>query len=56
MNDKSPTPVAVTAVDAIERLSGTYLGHRRVHARGLCFDATFTPSGAAASFTAAAHL
>jgi catalase len=44
------------AVDAIERVSGTYSGHRRVHARGMCFDATFTPSGEAASLTTAAHL
>lgn len=49
-------PLAVSAVDAIEGVSGTYPGYRRVHARGLCFDATFTPSGKAASLTTAAHL
>ncbi|MFE1252028.1 catalase family peroxidase [Streptomyces sp. NPDC058735] len=56
MNDCSPDPLAVTAVDAIEGVSGTYPGYRRVHARGLCFDATFTPSGEAAALTTAAHL
>ncbi|WP_294002405.1 catalase family peroxidase [Streptomyces sp.] len=44
------------AVDTIESVSGTYPGHRRVHARGMCFDATFTPSGEAASLTTATHL
>ncbi|MFF1678183.1 catalase [Streptomyces sp. NPDC058256] len=48
--------MAVTAVDAIEHVSGMYAGQRRVHARGLCFDATFTPSCEAASLTSAAHL
>jgi catalase len=56
MSDHTPTPLAVTAVDAIEHVSGTYPGQRRVHARGLCFDATFTPSGEATSLTTAAHL
>ncbi|MGW0707890.1 catalase family peroxidase [Streptomyces sp. NPDC002643] len=56
MIGRTSTPLAVTAVDAIEHVSGTYPGHRRVHARGLCFDAVFTPSGEAASLTTAAHL
>ncbi|WP_329220953.1 catalase family peroxidase [Streptomyces sp. NBC_01485] len=56
MDDRSPSPLARTAVDAIEHVSGTYPGHRRVHARGLCFDATFTPTGKAASLTTADHL
>jgi catalase len=56
MSERTPTPLAILAVDAIERVSGTYPGHRRVHARGLCFDATFIPSGEAASLTTAAHL
>ncbi|WP_037855832.1 catalase family peroxidase [Streptomyces sp. NRRL S-31] len=56
MNDRSHDPLAVTTVDTIEDVSGTYPGYRRVHARGLCFDATFTPSGEAAALTTAAHL
>ncbi|MGW0710311.1 catalase family peroxidase [Streptomyces sp. NPDC002643] len=56
MDNHTPTPLAVDAVDAIERVSGTYPGLRRVHARGLCFDAVFTPTGAAAPLTTAAHL
>ncbi|KPH97462.1 Catalase [Actinobacteria bacterium OK074] len=56
MNDHSPTPLAVAAVDAIERVSGTYPGRRRVHARGLCYDGVFVPSGDAAPLTTAGHL
>lgn len=54
MRHETATPAE--AVDAIERVSGTYAGYRRVHARGLCFEATFTPTGAASPFTTAAHL
>src|SRR5687768_957474 len=54
MRHESATPTE--AVDAIERVSGTYAGYRRVHARGLCFEATFTPTGDAATLTTAAHL
>lgn len=54
MRQETATPTE--AVDAIERVSGTYAGYRRVHARGLCFEATFTPTGQAAQLTTAAHL
>ncbi|MFC0434815.1 catalase [Kutzneria buriramensis] len=46
----------VTVVDAMERMSGLRPGFRRAHALGRCFDAVFTPSGAAAAYTTAAHL
>ncbi|MGO1057190.1 catalase family peroxidase [Crossiella sp. CA198] len=54
----SPTThdLAVDAVDGMEQVSGTHPGYRRAHARGVCFDATFTPTGAAAELTTAAHL
>ncbi|MCP3798333.1 catalase family peroxidase [Allokutzneria sp. A3M-2-11 16] len=48
--------LAVDVVDGMERVSGAYPGYRRAHARGVCFDATFTPSGDAAGLTTAAHL
>ncbi|SEO86264.1 catalase family peroxidase [Amycolatopsis saalfeldensis] len=43
-------------VDEIEQLKGTFPGYRRAHARGVCYDATFVPSGVAADLTTAAHL
>ncbi len=48
--------LAVVLVDAIEHLKGTHPGYRRAHARGVCYDATFTPTGEAAPLTTAAHL
>ena len=48
--------LASTIVDEIENLKGTFAGYRRAHARGVCYDATFTPSGEAAGLTTAAHL
>jgi catalase len=57
MADSAPTrALDVEAVDAIERVSGMFPGNRRVHARGTCFEATFTPTGEAAALTTAAHL
>lgn len=46
----------VTVVDAMERMSGLHPGFRRAHALGRCYDAVFTPSGAAAAYTTAEHL
>ncbi|MDI4648588.1 catalase [Cohnella hashimotonis] len=43
-------------VDALEGLSGVHPGNRRVHAKGICCRAEFTPSGLAAALTTAAHL
>ncbi|GAA4030022.1 catalase family peroxidase [Allokutzneria multivorans] len=48
--------LAVDVVNSMERVSGAFPGYRRAHARGVCFDATFTPSGDAAGLTTAAHL
>ncbi len=43
-------------VDAINEISGVHPGHRAAHAKGTLLKGTFTPSGAAASLTTAAHL
>lgn len=48
--------LAVRVVDSMERMSGRYPGYRRSSARGAGFRATFTPTGAAAALTTAAHL
>ncbi|MFI5606559.1 catalase family peroxidase [Amycolatopsis sp. NPDC051903] len=48
--------LSVSIVDEIEQLKGTFPGYRRAHARGVCYDATFVPSGVAADLTTAAHL
>jgi catalase len=55
-SELAKSQVAVVLVDAIEHLNGTHPGYRRAHARGVCYDATFTPTGDAAPFTTAAHL
>ena len=44
------------AVDAMEAYTGTVPGYRRAHARGIYFNATFTPSAAVAELTTAEHL
>ncbi|WP_019069682.1 catalase family peroxidase [Streptomyces hokutonensis] len=49
-------PTAQQVVDSMERMHGLYPGHRRSGARGVCFKATFTPTGDAAGLTTAAHL
>ena len=54
MSDQSA--LAVEMVDAMERIGGLFPGYRRAHARGLCFQAVFTPSGAARPLTTAVHL
>ncbi|MFJ4922340.1 catalase family peroxidase [Streptomyces sp. NPDC088725] len=48
--------LSVDIVDTIEHLKGTHAGYRRAHARGVCYDAVFTPSGEAGVLTTAAHL
>jgi len=48
--------ISVAIVDTIEHLNGTHAGYRRAHARGVCYDATFTPSGEAGRLTTAVHL
>jgi catalase len=54
MSDQSA--LAVEMVDEMERVGGLFPGYRRAHARGLCFKAVFTPSGAASPLTTAVHL
>src|SRR6266487_251972 len=54
MSDRSG--LAVEMVDEMERVGGVSPGYRRAHARGLCFQAVFTPSGEARALTSAAHL
>lgn len=54
MSDQSA--LAVEMVDEMERIGGVFPGYRRAHARGLCFQAVFTPSGAARPLTTAVHL
>ncbi|ASS68572.2 MULTISPECIES: catalase family peroxidase [unclassified Paenibacillus] len=44
------------AVNAIEQISGTHPGCRRAHAKGICCEAVFRPSGAVSEWTAAPHL
>ncbi|GAA4588162.1 catalase family peroxidase [Planotetraspora phitsanulokensis] len=56
-SDTAVPPTAVQVVDSMERMSGgTYPGHRRSGARGVCFTGTFTPTGDAEGLTTAAHL
>jgi len=56
MQDKeSNQSFAVEAVDTLEQLEGTFNGFRRAHAKGQCYQATFTPNGEAIPFTTAAH-
>lgn len=44
------------AVDVIEQVAGTHKGYRRAHAKGIGFDATFTPNHNAEPFTQASFL
>ncbi|WP_370944837.1 catalase family peroxidase [Amycolatopsis sp. cg5] len=55
-SELAKSQLSVTIVDNIEHLKGTHAGYRRAHARGVCYDATFTPSGEAGPLTTAAHL
>ncbi|MCR8658649.1 catalase family peroxidase [Paenibacillus endoradicis] len=48
--------IASQTVDAIENISGVHSGYRRAHAKGICCQAVFRPSGLAAPFTSAPHL
>lgn len=44
------------AINIIEEFGGKFPGFRRAHAKGIAFDALFTPNGNAKSYTTAAHL
>ncbi|MFD1928005.1 catalase [Sporosarcina siberiensis] len=48
--------IAKETVDAIEKIVGISPGYRRVHAKGISFNAVFEPSGMASSLTTASHL
>jgi len=48
--------IASQTVNAIENISGVHCGYRRAHAKGICCQAVFRPSGLAAPFTTAPHL
>jgi catalase len=54
--ETTETSFATTVVDAMEQTTGKYPGYRRAHARGVCFQGTFTPNGEASRLTTAAHL
>jgi catalase len=49
-------PLAVSAVDAINAISGVHPGHRAAHSKGTLLSGTFTPSEDAARLTTAAHM
>ncbi|MFJ5770362.1 hypothetical protein [Psychrobacillus sp. NPDC093180] len=51
-NDSMPKDV----IDTLEKIQGRFPGARRAHAKGLFFEATFTPNGNAIAYTTAAHL
>ncbi|WP_285767695.1 catalase family peroxidase [Peribacillus sp. SI8-4] len=55
-NDNLKPALASEAVDAIEKVIGTYPGYRRAHARGYVYKGVFTPNGNGEPLTAAAHL
>ena len=46
----------IEAVDAIEKVAGKHPGYRRAHAKGIGFNAIFTPNHNAAPFTQAVFL
>lgn len=48
--------LATQAVDAIEKVIGTFPGKRRAHAKGNYYQGVFTPNGNATLLTGAPHL
>ncbi|MFF2755322.1 catalase family peroxidase [Psychrobacillus sp. NPDC058041] len=44
------------AIDTLEKIQGKFPGARRAHAKGLFYEANFTPNGNAIPYTTAAHL
>ncbi|MEK4192277.1 catalase family peroxidase [Paenibacillus sp. FSL L8-0323] len=56
-NNKSvSSELAEEAVNSIEEVAGKYPGYRRAHAKGVVYQAVFTPNGQAGPLTTAAHL
>ncbi|MFJ7936450.1 catalase family peroxidase [Sporosarcina sp. NPDC096371] len=47
---------AIEAIDTIEKRAGLFPAYRRAHAKGIGFDATFSPNGCATPYTTAFHL
>lgn len=56
IENTNETVLAKQTVNRIEEIAGTYPGYRRAHAKGEIYEAEFSPSGSAASFTTAEHL
>ncbi len=56
IENTNETVLAKQTVNRIEEIAGTYPGYRRAHAKGEIYEAEFSPSGAAVSFTTAEHL
>lgn len=56
-NNKSvSSELAEEAVNSIEEVAGKYPGYRRAHAKGVVYQAVFTPNGQAGPLTTAPHL
>lgn len=55
-NENVKPELASQAVDAIEKVVGTFPGKRRAHAKGKYYKGVFTPNGKAAFLTIAPHL
>lgn len=55
-NQTTSSELAVEAVNSIEEVAGKFPGHRRAHAKGVVYQAVFTPNGQAAPLTTASHL
>lgn len=56
IENTNETVLAKQTVNRIEELAGKHPGYRRAHAKGEIYEAKFSPSGTAASFTKAEHL
>lgn len=55
-NENVKPELASQAVDAIEKVVGTFPGKRRAHAKGNYYKGVFTPNGKGAFLTIAPHL
>ncbi|QFF99968.1 catalase [Psychrobacillus glaciei] len=49
-------PLPTDAIDTLEKIQGKFPGARRAHAKGVFYEAIFTPNGNAIPYTTAAHL
>lgn len=55
-SQSEPSISPIEAVDQIEQVAGTHKGYRRAHAKGIGFNAVFTPNNNAQPFTQASFL